>query len=169
MPNTFSMAEQSFGKFMGLFWRNELRLNHKRIGATYTIKNGTYAIFRETERPKATGEAVILVIGFRLKLIRSSRLFHWIFQRTCILTTPFWSGLAGFKTKLWMVDADTKNYLGIYDWRGKKDADRYINFLLPILKFFSLRGSVWAWQIYDQDFERYLNECATLASRAQIA
>lgn len=131
-------------------------MHRQRVGKPYSVENDVYKIFRETEKPSSTGDTVILVIGFRLKAIRSNPLFHWLFQRVCILTTPFWSGLTGFKTKLWMVDPATKNYLGIYDWRGKKEADAYISFLLPILKFFSVRGSVWAEQVVGQDFEEYL-------------
>lgn len=158
MANIAATAISSFSHYLGRAWRHDLELRHNRIGKLYSVERGVYKIFRETERPIATGETVILVIGFRLKLIRSNRFLHWLFQRVCILTTPFWSGLAGFKTKLWMFDPETKNYLGMYDWRGKQDAQKYLDFLLPILNFFSVHGTVWTKQLYKQNFENYMTE-----------
>jgi hypothetical protein len=154
--STLTTACQSFAGFISLTLHGELKLKRRRVGKDYAVENGIYEIFRETESLKVEGETVILVIGFRLKLIRSNAFLHWVFQRVCILTTPFWSGLTGFKTKLWMVDPKTNNYLGIYDWRGKKEAKKYLDFLLPVLNFFSVPSSVWAQQIYRQNFENFL-------------
>lgn len=64
--------------------------------------------------------------------------------------------MPGFRVKLWMVDLKTKNYLGIYDWRGDDNAHAYLDFLLPILRFFSVTGTVWAKQVSTTDFEDYL-------------
>jgi hypothetical protein len=69
--------------------------------------------------------------------------------------------MSGFRTKLWMVDPSTKNYLGIYDWRGKGAARNYIDFLIPILHFFSVKGSVWSKQIYNQDLETFMRRHRT--------
>lgn len=159
MPKTL-IALQSVVKFADMVLRRDLRLVRDRLGAQLRVKESTYSIFRETQKMSTEGETVVLVIGFRLKLIRSSRLLHYLFQRICIFTTPFWSGLPGFKVKLWMVDPVTKNYLGIYDWRDREQAAAYIGFLLPILRFFSVPGSVWANQFLGQDFELYLKEHA---------
>lgn len=169
MLNTITTAGKSATNFMGLIVKGRLKLKRQRLGSLYAVEGEKYKIFRETENPSTSGEAVTLVIGFRLKIIRSNRLMHWLFQRVCIITTPFWSGLAGFKTKLWMVDPNTKNYLGIYDWRGKRAASQYIEFLLPILKFFSVKDSVWAKQLHGQDFEDYLTEHIDLIGRRTMA
>lgn len=140
-------------------WRLELR--RQRIGALYDVPPaGQYAIFRETVSNIHTvhEKPVVLVFGFRLKLIGSNPFFHWLFQRVCILTTPFWSGFTGFRIKLWMADPQTKNYLGIYEWLGEKNAAVYINFLTPILKFFSTRESVWHELYPGAQFEAFLAE-----------
>ncbi len=149
-------AIKSVFRFIPLQLRGALKLRKHRLYTAYRINNQPYEIFRETQKLSASGETVILVIRFRLKLLRSSRFAHWVFQRLCICTTPFWSGLDGFSTKLWMVNPDTKDYLGIYDWRGPRQAQAYIDFLFPILKFFSVKGSVHASQLHGQDFEQFL-------------
>ncbi len=83
-------------------------------------------------------------VGFRLKAIGSAHIPHWLFQRLCILTTPFWSGFDGFGTKLWMVDPDTKSYAGIYQWGTADGARAYLSVLLPVLRAVSIHDSVFS-------------------------
>lgn len=135
-----------------------LHLRGERLGYRYTIEQASqYAIFRETVSTRIIDESpVVLVIGFRLKIIGSHPSWHWLFQRCCIITTPFWSGFLGFQTKLWMVDPGSKNYLGIYQWFGERNAHRYIDFLLPVLRFFSVKKSVWYRFYPEMKLEEYL-------------
>lgn len=149
-------AAKSAARFTELAVRHELKLGHTYLHKTYTVQNHSYYVFRETTKPSQIGEANVLVVGFCLKGVRSNLLLHWVFQRACILTTPFWAGLPGFKTKLWMVDPATKNYLGIYDWRGTQASAAYLQFLLPILQFFSVRSSVWSQHMRGSNFDQYL-------------
>lgn len=135
------------------------RLKHDRINELYKIEDhGSYSVFRETEnKTMSAGRPVTLVVGFRLKLLRSSSVLHWIFQRVCILTTPFRSGTKGFGIKLWMVYPDSKNYLGIYDWRGMQNAQNYVDSLTRILRPLSVKGSVW-YQLHESNLDTYLSE-----------
>jgi hypothetical protein len=66
----------------------------------------------------------------------------WVFERVCILTTPFFVGLAGFRSKLWMVDRSTGDFAGLYQWDGQADAIAYAEGLSKILRALSVRGSV---------------------------
>lgn len=134
-----------------------MHLLRTRVDGQYRAEGGgVYSVFRETHNSRMmTDKAVTLVVGFRLKLIRSNRLMHWFFQRVCILTTPFWSGFKGFKVKLWMLDKDSKDYLGIYDWRGRQNAITYADALIRVLHAVSVGGSVW-YDVYEQPFENYL-------------
>ena len=128
------------------------------MGQLYSIdRGGRYAIFRETVRNKKTADKpVVLVVGFRLKVLRSSPFFHWLFERLCILTTPFWSGFRGFMIKLWMVNTKTKDYLGIYKWSGKENARIYVENLSKVLHLVSTYGSVWYEIVTSTEFEKYL-------------
>jgi hypothetical protein len=66
-----------------------------------------YVVFRETAMCfPIDGTPVVLVVGFRLLAIRSNKVFHWLFRRLCILSTPAWSGL--------------------YAWRGEEQSRAYI-------------------------------------------
>jgi len=158
------LALRSVGGFGSLCASRSLGLRRERHGAVYSLgSRGTFAVFRETVSSAPKGApAVVLVVGFRLRVAGRSRLAHRVFQRCCILTTPFWSGFTGFHVKLWMVDPQTKGYLGIYDWYGRDPAQTYLSALLPVLRFVSVRGSVW-YEIHETDFEQFLRDRRLLA------
>lgn len=155
----FKLAAISLIRFPQIAF-NRLFLRRGRLGRQYDIEQaGCFQIFRETvSRLESDATPVVLVVGFRLKLIDSNPLLHWLFQRLCILTTPFWSGFDGFKVKLWMVDQQTKNYLGIYQWLGEDNAITYVNFLTPVLKFFSAKNSVWHRMHLNKKLDEYLDK-----------
>lgn len=152
-------AAKSVAEFSRLAMNGSLRLEKDRLGKLYRIEGkGEYEVFRETmSTEKVNQKPVVLVVGFRLKVLRSNQLLHWLFQRVCIFTTPFWSGFTGFHIKLWMVDPRSKNYLGIYDWYGKSNAANYVNTLEKVLAPLSVPGSVWHQIIKGKPFEQYLH------------
>src|SRR3954452_20637627 len=117
----------------------------ERVGMDYRIdRGGTYRVFRDTRSHDGTADpSAVLVVGFRLRVIGSNPVLHWLFQRVCLMTTPFWSGFRGFRVKLWMVDPATKNYLGIYEWAGEDNALSYVEALVRVLRPLSAKDSVW--------------------------
>ncbi len=64
--------------------------------------------------------------------------------------------MAGFRVKLWMVNMETKEYGGVYEWRGEDQAQRYVDFLLPVLGFFSKKDSIWFRLFPDIQIDNYL-------------
>ncbi len=155
---------------IGLAWRSvvnycrlvghwQLHLEPGRLGQHYHTDWGSYEVFRDTiSRLPSPETPVVLVVVFRLKLIRSSRWLHWLFQRLCILTTPFWSGFAGFHIKLWMVDKPTGNYAGIYSWYGQDQGQIYTQALERVLRAVSVPGTVHSQIISGADFETFLRQ-----------
>jgi hypothetical protein len=110
---------------------------------------GVFEVFRETtvaglpvERP------AVLAVRFHLRAMgpRQRRL-HRLFQRVCILTTPFFVRTPGYRTRLWAHDAQTGDYAGVYQWDGADRAEAYAHSLAPILRALSRRGSV-SYRIY---------------------
>jgi len=156
------LAAQSTINFGRHVTAGSLHLRPGRLGRRYHAPDGgAYAVFRESQAPlPADADLTVLVVGFRLKLIGSSRAMHWLFQRLCILTTPFWSGFKGFGTKLWMVEPVTKNYLGIYQWDGLGAATVYVHALVRVLNAVSVPGSVWYRLYQHEPLDRYLAGCA---------
>ncbi len=152
-------ASRSVWNYLKLIFSSKLHLDKVRLGRSYHIGDqGEYLVFRETVSGAIIKEPhVVLVVGFRLKLLSTNRTAHKIFQKICILTTPFWSGFVGFHIKLWMVKHNTSSYLGIYDWAGKDNAIKYAETLCRVLRPLSTPDSVW-YKIYEKDFEDYLLE-----------
>lgn len=153
-----ALVALSAARFPRLLMSHALRQRNDHLEIPYAIdQGGTYQAFRETVSDDGTRKPnAVLVVGFRLRGIRNQPVLHWIFQRVCLLTTPFWSGFRGFRVKLWMVDPDSLNYLGIYEWAGVANAETYASTLIRILRPLSTPGSVW-YQIYpEQDLEPFL-------------
>ena len=163
MLSIVQLATSSVFRFVRLLRSGNIRNPENRLGNLYQIdQGGTYRIFRETMRtPDDSGSTGVLVVGFRLRLIGSNPACHWIFQRVCLLTTPFWIGIRGFRVKLWMVEPGTKDYLGIYSWAGADHARRYVEALLRVLRVVSTRDSVWYEQYPEEDLDSFLQERAT--------
>jgi len=151
-------ALASAGGFVGLVRADAISRLKRRLGERYRPdRGGIYDVFRETDGDDGTtGVPAVLVVGFRLKLIGSNPVAHWIFQRVCLLTTPFWSGFRGFRVKLWMVDQGKKNYLGIYQWAGEVEARTYAEALCRVLRALSTTGSVWYDLEPNQELDHYL-------------
>ncbi len=143
---------------------HELRLRGERLGREYRLFDGhAYRVFRDTVRrlPDERHGVSVIEVCFRLRWIDSSRVAHWLFERACILTTPFWSGFDGFATKLWMVDRETGAYAGIYQWGDAATARAYLAVLLPVLRAVSTPGSV-AFEVHaDTRLEEFLGGRAT--------
>jgi hypothetical protein len=148
----------SVARFPGLVASGTLRQRRDWVGELYRIEErGTYRVFRETVSDDGTSEeSVVLVVGFQLRLLGSVQLLHWLFQRACLLTTPFWSGFRGFRVKLWMVDPTSERYLGIYEWAGAGHARTYVEALVRVLRPLSTPGSVWYELVPDQELEAFL-------------
>ncbi len=149
----------SINYYLNLVFAGELHQSNKRLGWKYKVKDGqTYAVFRETFSDRDYQESqVTLVVHFRLIIVGSNPFFHWLFQHLCVLDTPMWCGFPGFKTKFWMVDLKSKDYLGIYRYEGRKNAEIYANYISTILKPLSTKNSVW-YEIIQSSFEDYLKK-----------
>jgi hypothetical protein len=60
----------------------------------------------------------------------------------CIVTTPFFVGVRGFRSKLWMVDPATGDFAGLYEWDDAVSARAYAEGLARVLRALSTPGSV---------------------------
>ncbi|HUY76446.1 MAG TPA: hypothetical protein VMV29_06720 [Ktedonobacterales bacterium] len=169
MERIVRLGGSSVGQFFDLIRSDSLHLRRNRLGGLYcSERNGQYRVFRETvNTQQLVTNPVVIVVGFRLRWIHANPVFHWVFQRLCILTTPFWSGLRGFHIKLWMVNPDSKEYLGLYEWAGAQNARRYVEALVPILHAVSTPNSVWYDLYPDMSLSAYLGAHPLQAALAQ--
>jgi len=152
-----------------LMARRAIQLRHDRLGRLLGMSDGrSYVAFRETvtvtARPGGASPAV-LQPRFRLRgMGRAGSRRHRLFWRVCVITTPFFVGLDGFRSKLWMCDPSTGDYAGLYEWDDATTARAYADGLCGVLRLLSVPGSVSYELIPDCDVDAYLAACGTSAT-----
>lgn len=139
------------------------RMPTDRIGEPLTTDGGqTFTIYRETtvEPRGRDSQRAMAVLAFQFHL--------WfmpdplvpiavrVFEPLSILTTPFFAGLPGFRTKLWLFDHDTGDYLGIYQWENPEMASRYARALRKLMAVFAAPGTVSYGVFEDTSLDAYL-------------
>jgi hypothetical protein len=158
---------RSFPHAARLLLGGQIRLRRDRLGDPLTMRDArTYIPFRETisltARP-ASATATVLQPRFRLRgLGRPDSLRHRLFRRICIVTTPFFVGVDGFRSKLWMYDPATGDYAGLYDWDDPASARAYAEGLSRVLRPISIPGSVSYELTPGEDVATYLESSLAL-------
>jgi hypothetical protein len=117
------------------------------LGVTLWMPDGrTYVPFRHTRKVEEAwgpGPGAILHPRFALPGFGPAHLRrHQLFRVACILTTPFFVGLDGFRSKLWMVDPGTGDFAGLYEWDDAASARAYAEGLERVLRAIAVEGSV---------------------------
>jgi len=161
---------RSFPAAVRLIGRGDVRNVRGRLGQPLRMSDGrTFVPFRHTVRRSAapTGAGATTAVlhpRFHLRFTKPRhRLFRELFRRVCIITTPFFVGLPGFRSKLWMVDPDTLDYAGLYDWDDADEARAYAEGLSRILRLLSVPGSVSYELVPDVTVDEYLDRNASPA------
>ncbi len=133
------------------------------LGEPVLMSDGrTYVPFRHTVRDPATwshdGSPAVLQPRFHLRVLPAHRRrLHSLFRVVCIVTTPFFVGLPGFRSKLWMVDPYTGDFAGLYEWDDADTARAYAEGLSRVLRALSTRGSVSYEVVEGETVAQYLS------------
>jgi hypothetical protein len=136
------------------------------IGKPLRMSDGRFFVpFRETVKDPSTWrrdrQPAVLEPRFHLRGMGSRRrILHAIFRRVCIVTTPFFVGIEGFRTKLWMTDLSTGDYAALYEWDSAEQAAAYAEGLAKVLRLFATRESVACRLVPDCTVDAYLDERA---------
>jgi hypothetical protein len=117
-------------EWMRMSARHRLARPVHHVGMMLSFRDGTTSrVFRET------------CVGFRLAFLNDLELLHAGFRRECVIHTPLFAGFRGFRSKLWLEDADTRVYRGVYQWDGQEDAATYAARMVGLLAPLSNRGT----------------------------
>jgi hypothetical protein len=147
-----------------------IRRRQDRVGVPLTMSDGrVFVPFRETTKDPARwrrdDDPAVLQPRFHLRYMGPRRrVMHAIFRRVCIVTTPFFVGIDGFRSKLWMVDASTGDFAGLYEWDSADGAKAYAEGLARVLRLLSVRGSVSYELVANRTVEQYLAEAQRTAA-----
>lgn len=148
----------------GLLRRRQLELVTCQVGRQLRFADGTTSrIYRETVRRGApTADPTLLVVQFRLRVARRSRLLHALFRVESLANTLLFAGFPGFRSKLWLTDERTGIYRGVYQWDGQDAARHYATTLVALLRRICVPGSVAFHIEPGVERDRFLEEPSTV-------
>lgn len=141
----------SFLKTQINFLTGRLHFPKGRVGQTLTMEDGQdFLIFREAvvepgrKQPQEPG--AVFRVRFHVANMTPEQN-----KRFSLIPIPFFTGLPGFRRKLWMLNEKTGDFQGIYRWDTVRDAQNYANsFAMKFMTGRSLPGSA-SYQIFTKE------------------
>ena len=110
-----------------------------RLRESIAIEDGRqYRVFKHVYRNEANLPAVsgVFRVWFHSRTSARFTMFYTNFMM------PFFLGMQGFRSKLWLVNDSTGDFGGIYEWDTVEDAERYAtSFAMRLSKMRSVPGS----------------------------
>jgi len=148
-----------------------IRRRHQQLGRPLVMSDGrTFVPFRETIKDadgwNITASGAVLQARFHLRAMGpKAHVRHAIFRRLCIVTTPFFVGVTGFRSKLWLVDPASGDFAGLYEWDSAEGARAYAEGLVRVLRLLSEPGSVSYEVVAGLTVAEYLEAARLLADK----
>jgi len=104
------------------FLRGRFHFPKERIGEVIEYEGQSFTIFRQMLVDTESNAQPPAVFKVRFHVRDMSPGQNKIFSRFMI---PFFSGLPGFRSKLWLLNEETGDNMGIYEWATPEDAAFY--------------------------------------------
>jgi hypothetical protein len=137
----WSAVARCFAKSFVMLGQGEVHLPRRNVGRLIRFADGTTGrVYRETVVDKRPADPCVLVVSFRLSLVRGRG--HTLFRLESILNTPLFVGFPGFISKLWMAHDSHGIYRGLYEWDGADQAEHYARSLWRVLELVCEPGSI---------------------------
>ena len=152
------------------FWllaERRIHLPKRYVGLQLNFADGTASkVYRETVVDRAaTADPAVLVVGFRLRVVRGQPA-HGLFRFESLFNTPLFVGFPGFVSKLWVAHDPNDVYRGVYEWDGATLAEAYVRTLWRVLALVCVPGSIHYEIVPGLTREELLGDPATLTGRA---
>jgi len=136
-----------FLSFLKTHWyliTGRLHFPRERIGETFKLGDDqVFSIFRQVIVDPPNGQQgkpeALFRVRFRIANMTSE-------QNKCfsVLPIPFFVGLPGFRSKLWMFNQTTGEFQGVYKWDTVVDAQNYANsFAMKFMARRAVSGSIY--------------------------
>ena len=132
-------ALPTYARGLGLLLSGAYRFPKSRLHEIITIEDGRkFRVFKNAVRadkdlPPVKG---VFRVWFHSNTSAKFTMFYTNFMM------PFFLGMPGFRSKLWLVNDETGDFGGIYEWTSVQDAERYANsFAMRLSKMRSVPGS----------------------------
>lgn len=114
----------SLMKSLNYLITGRLHFPRQRVGQTIDLDGESWVIFREAALDPRVGDPVVPEAIFRPRF----HVAHMSVRQNIFFSLlPMWLifGLPGFRSKLWMVNPQTGDFSGLYEWNTIRDAENY--------------------------------------------
>lgn len=108
-----------------------LQFRRRYVGKELVMKDGRrFRVFRHLSFRSNSGvEPAVLVVRFRF-----ARLSQRVNRLLSLVPIPLIGGFPGFRDKLWMVDEETGDWQGVYEWESAQAVELYSrSFVLGVM------------------------------------
>lgn len=131
---------------LALWGGGRLHFPRERVGQMIQLDCEDWQIFRQVVVDARPGQPEIPAVVFRPRFhVAGMSPAHNM--RFSLLPIPFFIGLPGFRSKLWLINPRSCDFSGWYEWDQHADAEAYSrSFAMRFMARRSLPGSV-SWQI----------------------
>ncbi|MBT3339023.1 MAG: hypothetical protein HN855_08265 [Anaerolineae bacterium] len=134
----------SFLKTHWYLLTGRLHFPKERVGESFALEDfQEFTIFRQVIVDPPEGELPKPSALFRVRF-RVANMSPEQNKYFSILPIPFFIGLPGFRSKLWMHDHVTGESQGVYHWDTLEDAQNYVNsFAMKFMNRRAVAGSIF--------------------------
>ena len=127
----------------GLLLSGRAKFPKARVGETLIREDGkSFTVFRHVEMKTKAGQPALPGGVFRVWFSTKTAVSSTI--RLSYMTLFGFLGLPGFRSKLWLLNEETGEFGGIYEWDTEEDAHNYDHsYAMKFSKWRSLPGKFW--------------------------
>lgn len=143
------------------FLDRRIRFPRARLGNVLEFADGeTFVLYRETMLETAAApsdDRVVLLFRLEVSDPETGTILRAIlFDPLANVATPFFAGLPGFRRKLWLAGERRGEFLELYEWASKADAERFVDVLAWLLAPFTFLASPRFEIVEDNSVDEYV-------------
>lgn len=141
----------------------QVHFSQKHIGDVLKTPDGdTFIVYRQTMlRPtveEMAPDSVVLVFRMQVTDRETGGVVRAILLNPLAnVAAPFFIGMPGFKQKLWLAGERPGEFLELYRWASKKDADRFVDVLQSLLDPFDLAEAASFEVVEERSIAEYID------------
>jgi hypothetical protein len=153
-PNTVLTLTRAALRSARYLLDGSVRFPRSRLGDVLQSPNGdAFVVYRETA---LTGhddapDRVVLVFTMEVRGRETGETVRDVlFDPLANVATPFFAGMPGFRRKLWLAGEHPGEFLELYEWASRADADAFVDLLESLLAPFDFAGSA-SFEVVDEE------------------
>lgn len=144
---------------LGNFLRGRIHFSKEDIGKTLRMDDGQrFTIFRHVTLDGSTSNSaeILAVFIVRFKFAKLSQQANKI---ASLIPIPLIVGFPGFRDKIWMVNEETGDWQGVYQWESEKVVEDYQqSFVLGIMNRRAIQASLSSTILPNTRLSEYMRE-----------